>query len=114
MPLFLKDTNYALFFLAHTTRRTHLVFFDLCIRMTIAKIKAAILAIKLLDSLPPRLREATKLLADWQVQAALSWEVSGDKVVVFDDDGDPRGTIRQEQLHIGNHIFILNDLAGNM
>ena len=34
------------------------------------------LAIKLLDSLPTRLREATKLLADWQVQAALSWEES--------------------------------------
>ncbi|MDK4624091.1 HLGFF motif protein [Kingella kingae] len=101
------------YFSLHTQQDEHIGFLIMYPRDD-SQNQSGDLAIKLLDSLPTRLREVTKLLSDWQVQAALSWEVSGDKVVVFDDDGDPRGTIRQEQLHIGNHVFILNDLAGNM
>ena len=52
---------------------------------------------------------------EWQTvqkQPALSWAVEGDKVDVWDSDGDIRGRIRAEYLTIGNHTFILNDLTG--
>lgn len=72
------------------------------------------LALKLLDNLPPHLRASTQILAHWQAQAALSWEISGERVEVWDDEGDVCGYIRQEILSIGGHRFILNDLTGNM
>ena len=57
------------------------------------------LAVKLREDLPETL-------------PALSWAVEGDKVDVWDSDGDIRGRIRAEYLTIGNHTFILNDLTG--
>ena len=62
--------------------------------------------------LPEALRRHVQVLAEWEKQPALSWAVEGDKVDVWDSDGDIRGRIRAEYLTIGNHTFILNDLTG--
>ena len=59
-----------------------------------------------------KLRRHVQVLAEWEKQPALLWAVEGDKVDVWDGDGDIRGRIRAEYLTIGNHTFILNDLTG--
>ena len=70
------------------------------------------LAVKLREDLPDALRRHVQVLAEWEKQPALSWAVEGDKVDVWDGDGDIRGRIRAEYLTIGNHTFVLNDLTG--
>ena len=51
------------------------------------------LAVKLREDLPETLRRHVQVLAEWEKQPALSWAVEGDKVDVWDSDGDILGRI---------------------
>lgn len=43
---------------------------------------------------------------------ALFWRAEGDRVGLYDADGQPLGTIRQQWLLMGQQRFVLNDLTG--
>lgn len=67
-------------------------------------------ALRLLGENLPQNRDIE--LLSQTAQQTLSWQLDGDKVWLYGEDGESCGHIRQEWLSLGKSRFVLGDLTG--